>query len=190
MTPVLETAPASEPITTAEAREHLKVSGTGQDAEILRFVKAARGTVERYLNRALITQEWKVYYNFFCNEMLLPFPPIQTVDLVQYFDLDGNEQTLSASSYWVTKGDPSKLVRRHDVTYPDTQYGRPDAVTVTITTGYGDNPTDVPEEIRNAIKLVLTDLYEQRGTIVLERFANKIPSYLTDLCHSYKIYQF
>jgi len=55
--------------------------------------------------------------------------------------------------------------------------------------GYGDAVTDVPEEIRHAIKLLMTDLYENRGTIVLGT-VNRIPQYIIDLIHSYRIYTF
>ena len=51
----LETAPASEPLTTSEAKAHLKVSGSSEDAYIDSLVKASRTSIEKYLNRALIT---------------------------------------------------------------------------------------------------------------------------------------
>jgi uncharacterized phiE125 gp8 family phage protein len=55
--------------------------------------------------------------------------------------------------------------------------------------GYGLSGTSVPEEIKHAMKLIITDMYENRGTVVLGSVA-KIPNYITDLIHSYKIYHF
>lgn len=189
MTPVIRVQPALEPITLQEAKEHLKVTGSYQNDEITRMIKAARGVVERYLNRALITQEWDVYFDHWCDELKLHFPPLQSVDAVKYFNQEGTEATLSPTLYWVTKSDPSCIVRKYSATWPELEEGRPDAIKIEITCGYGDNPTDVPEDIRNAIKVVLTDLYENRGTVVLGS-VQKIPNYLNDLIHTYKIYLF
>jgi uncharacterized phiE125 gp8 family phage protein len=55
--------------------------------------------------------------------------------------------------------------------------------------GYGLSGTSVPEEIKHAIKLLITDMYENRGTVVMGSVA-KIPNYITDIIHSYKIYSF
>jgi uncharacterized phiE125 gp8 family phage protein len=189
MTPVLREAPDSEPLTLLEAREHLKISGSSQDNEIARFVKAARGVVERYLNRALITQEWDVYFDCWQEKLLLHYAPLQTVDAVKYFDSTGTERTLPTSAYWVTKSDPACIVRAYDSTWPELQSGRPDVIKVEITTGYGDSGSSIPEEIKDAIKIVLTDLYDNRGSVVIGS-VQKIPGYLDDLIHSYKLYQF
>jgi uncharacterized phiE125 gp8 family phage protein len=108
---------------------------------------------------------------------------------VKYRDVNGTEQTLATSQYWVTNNEPATIVRAYDVTWPELQYGRPQAIKVSVTVGYGDDGDDVPEEIRHAIKLVITDLYENRGTVVLGT-VSKIPNYIIDLIHSYRIYEF
>lgn len=184
---ILRVAPEKEPLSVKEVQDHLRVSG--QDEELFRMLKAARGIVERYLNRALITQEWDAYYDNWCNEFKLPYPPLQTVDSVKYRDTNGTEQTLATNQYWVTNNEPACVVRAYDVTWPVLQYGRPQAIKIGVTVGYGDDSTDVPEEIRHSIKLLITDLYENRGTVVLGS-VNKIPNYIIDLIHSYRIYEF
>lgn len=184
---VLTQAPEKEPLSVREVQDHLRVSG--QDEELFRLIKTARGMMERYLNRALITQEWDVYFDCWHYEMKLPYPPLQTVDSVKYRDLDGAEQTLSSSFYHVTNNEPATIVRAYDVSWPELQYGRPQAVKISITVGYGDDAADIPEEIRHGMKLIITDLYENRGTVVLGS-VNKIPAYLIDLVHSYRIYEF
>lgn len=184
---VLTSAPEKEPLSVQEVKDHLRVNG--QDEELYRMIKTARGMVERYLNRALITQEWDAYYDYWCNEMKLPYPPLQTVDSVKYRNVDGTETTLATSQYWVTNHEPATIVRAYNVTWPELQYGRPQAIKISVTVGYGDDGTDVPEEIRHGMKLLITDLYENRGTVVIGS-VSKIPAYLIDLIHTYRIYEF
>jgi uncharacterized phiE125 gp8 family phage protein len=191
---VLVTAPTSEPITIDEANDHLKLSG--EDTYVSGLIVAARRQLERYLNRALITQTWKVYYDCFHPEMKIPFGSLQTggtpsVDpVVKYRDLNGTLQTLASSNYWVIPTtEPATILKGYDVTYPETQYGRPDAVEITFTCGYGDSDS-VPEDIRHAMKILITNYHEQRGDIVIANMVTRIPHFITDLIHSYKIYNF
>lgn len=53
--------PAVEPITLSEAKAHLRVTDTVEDALISNLIKAAREEVEQATGLALITQEWRLY---------------------------------------------------------------------------------------------------------------------------------
>lgn len=188
---VLVTGPSVEPVTVAEIQTHTIV--TGEDAYLGTLITTARRLVERYLNRALITQQWKVFYDKWVNQLKIPFPPLVSVQTVKYYDGAGALQTLAESTYYwtVNTEDPGSIVRKYDASYPDLQDGRPDSIEIAFTAGYGAAASAVPEEIRHAIKVWVTDLYEHRGTIVIERNqASKIPNYVIDLIHSYKIYEF
>jgi uncharacterized phiE125 gp8 family phage protein len=181
------TSATSLPVTAAEAKAHLNISSSTKDVYIETLVKVATSNIERYLNRALITQTWNVYYNDFCPRMYLPFGSLQSVTHIKYRDSTGAQVTVSSSDYWVVKEtDPAYIQQGYDTTYPEVQNGRPNAVEIQFVCGYGD-ATDVPEDIKHAIKLLVTDYYENRGTVVLGN-VSKIPSYLIDLIHSYKLY--
>ena len=203
---VIVDEPSIEPITTAEAKTHLNISGTSKDTLIDSLIIAARRQVERYLNRALITQSWKVYYDCWKHELLIPFgnlqvsaysagpPEVLESPVVKYYNIDGTLTTLTASDYYwvVTTTDPGRIVRKYDVTYPELQYGRPDAIEIAFTAGYGATSAAIPGEIKHAIKLLIANYYENRGDIVMGPgvTVNRIPSYITDLIHSYKLYEF
>lgn len=188
MTPVIYTAPAVEPVLLADAQAHLRV--TGQADEVTRLIKASRGVVERYLQRSLITQTWDVFYNNWCDELRLPFPPIQSVTHIKYYDTNGTLQTLPTNQYWLTKGDPGYIVKAYNTVWPQLQDGRPDRIVIRIVCGYGAAGTSVPEEIKQAMKLIMTDMYENKGTVSTIFGTSKIPNYVADLIHSYKIYDF
>lgn len=198
---VLVTAPSSEPVTLTEAKTHLNVSGTSKDTYITSLIVAARGQIERYLNRALITQSWKVYYDCWHHEMLIPFGRLQIAGaspgpaspVVKYYNLSGTLTTLTESDYYwvVTTTDPGRIVRKYDATYPELQYGRPDAIEIAFTAGFGSAASAIPDEIKHAMKLLITNYFEHRGDVVLgSQTVGKIPSYITDLIHGYKLYEF
>lgn len=185
----LITPPQEEPLTLEEVKEHLKI-GDSEDTYIESLIKTARISLERYLNRALITQSHRVYYDCWHYKMRIPFPPLQSVDGVFYY---GQDETLTElpeeDFYWIVDTtDPSAIVRKFDVVYPELQDGRPDAIYIEFTCGYGERE-EVPEDLKAAMKLMITDYYEHRGSIVIGQ-VNKIPDHITGLTHSYKIYLF
>jgi hypothetical protein len=95
--------------------------------------------------------------------------------VVTYFDANNVLQTLSSSQYYVTNvGDDTRCGRlwlneAAGFFWPNVAV-RPDAVRVTASYGYA-NATRVPEPLKHALKLMVSQMYEQRtpqvtGTIV------------------------
>jgi uncharacterized phiE125 gp8 family phage protein len=184
---VVVTPAATYPVTLPEVKLHLNISSSTKDSYIQTLISAATSNIERYLNRALITQTWKVFYDCFHEEMKIPFGALDTVTHIKYYNQEATQTTLATSQYWVvSQTDPGYIKRAYDVNYPELQNGRPNAIEIQFVCGYGE-AEDVPEDIKHAIKLLVTDYYENRGTVVIGT-VSKIPSYLTDLIHSYKLY--
>lgn len=52
--------PIVEPLTLAEARAHIQIAETWQDPRITDAIRGARDQVERYCQRALLTQTWEL----------------------------------------------------------------------------------------------------------------------------------
>lgn len=197
---VLVTAPTVEPVELAEAKAHLNYTNDDLDSYISSLIISVRRAIERYLRRALITQSWKVYYDCWKHELLIPFGTLQIAGaspgpaspVVKYYNTDGVLTTLSESDYYwvVTTEDPGRIVRKYNVTYPELQDGRPDRIEIAFTAGFGAAASAVPDEIRHAIKLMLTDYFEHKGTVVIGEQVNKIPNHIADLIHSYRLYEF
>lgn len=190
MNPVLVTPPASEPIDLATAKSHLEVVGTSKNADITSLITVARRNIERYLKRAMITQTWKVYYDCFNEEMILPFPPVQTLTHVKYYNTSGTLTTLASSNYFFDQfSEPARVIRGYDVTWPDLQEKKPNAVEIQFVCGYGD-ASDIPEDIIHAMKLLIEDYYDNRGEVVLGTFSQRIKGHISNLLHDYRIYRF
>ena len=77
----LVTEPAVEPVSTAEAKLHLRVDIDEDNTLIDAFVQTAREHVEDVTARAMITQTWEWYADAFPagDRIELLLPPLQSV---------------------------------------------------------------------------------------------------------------
>jgi uncharacterized phiE125 gp8 family phage protein len=160
--------PAVEPITLEEAKLHLRIENddTHEDSLIYALIAAACRHCENFLGRALITQTWDFYADSFpldgCSYLELPYPPLASVATVKYKDTAGTLQTWDAANYIVdTISEPGRIALAYGVLWPST-YDEIQAVQIRFVAGYG-LAGSVPQQIKNAILLKLTDLYENRG---------------------------
>lgn len=60
MPSILVTAPTAEPIALSDAKKHLRVDFSDDDALILGLISAARQEAEQITRRALVTQSWRI----------------------------------------------------------------------------------------------------------------------------------
>lgn len=157
----LITAPALEPVTLQEAKDHLRVTGNDEDALISELIIAARQQAETFTRRALLTQTWELYLDCFNGDIELPNPPLQSVESIKYIDLDGVEQTLAATEYktyaW---NEPGVIAPAYGKAWPSTRAEK-GAVTVRYIAGW-QTAADVPAPIKSAILLMIGHLYENR----------------------------
>lgn len=160
------TQPIEEPVYLDEAKSHLRVEADVTDDDILidAMIVAARRHCESFLGRALITQTWDLYLDAFpdCGYIELPLPPLASVTTVKYKDSDGTLQTWDAANYIVdTVSEPGRICLANSISWPTT-YDEVQAVQIRFVCGYG-TASAVPQNIKHAILLKLTDLFENRG---------------------------
>lgn len=157
----LVTPPGTEIVTLTEAKAHLRVTHTDEDALIASVISAAQGWVEDFTERALITQTWDYFLDAFPCEIVLPLPPLQSVTSVKYVDPDGVEQTLASSEYTVDTAAVNGIVRLgYGKSWPSTRV-QANAVTVRFVAGYGV-ASAVPAAIKSACLLIIGELYARR----------------------------
>lgn len=187
----LVTPPVSEPVSLDEAKDHLRVSITEDDAYITRLITAARQAVEVRAKGVFLTSEWLTAWRHFPGrqsypgvdlyygggaypvrqesfELWLPKLPVQSVNSVKYIDTSGTLVTLDEGDYHVAlDGDGPALVTPSlarniwPVTAP-----YPDAVQVSYTCGFA-SADDVPVCAKQAVLMVLGTYYENREETVL-----------------------
>lgn len=168
------TPPAVEPLDLAEVKEHLRVTAADEDTMLESLIIAARERAEIYTERALIQQTWAVYLDAFpAGEIRLAMPPLLAVSTVTYYDADGVEQTLDAAEFYAdNKSKPARLVPVNS--WPATQC-RPNAVAITYTAGYGAAAIAVPQVIKQAMLLMVGEMYENREETVIGTIVSSLP---------------
>lgn len=189
----LVTAAATEPVSTSEAKAHLRVDTADEDTLIASYVSAAVKFIETQTG-PLITQtwdykvdrEWPLVNNYY--SIYLPFSPVQSVTSVTYLDIDGASQTLSASLYQTVLSAPNPYITKaYNQDWPQIR-DVPDAVTVRFVAGYG-NAAAVPAPIKAAILLMVGRLYEHREEVVVGGAPSVVPAGIDMLISPYALTQ-
>lgn len=171
------TAPVLEPVTLAQAKEHLREDGDAQDAVINGMIPAARRLVEARSWRALITQTWDFTFRRFPTgrEMYVPMSPVSSITSVTYRDTDNATQTLSSANYLTDFSEEPAVIRLLEgQTWPDTYFNRPSAVVIRAVVGYGAATTDVPENFIQAMNLAIGHWYSHRDSVIVGEISKKI----------------
>lgn len=166
----VKTAPAAEPLTRAEAKLHLRVDVTDDDALIDALIQAAREWVENYCRRSLVQRTLELRLDGFPAEILLPRGPVISLTSVKYTDQGGTLQTVSASLYQADLyGVVPRLTPVFGALWPIPALGTLNAVLIEYEAGYAPSsasPTDyadsVPAAIKAAMKLLLGVWYDNR----------------------------
>jgi len=182
----LVTAPAIEPLTIAEARDHLRIDNDDSNAIIRNLIRAARSYAETYQHRALIQQTWDITYSAF-GDLEIPKAPISSVTSVKYYDVDGVQQTLASSVYKVASADPSYITLDEDQEWPSVQ---PiiEPITVRIVAGYGTTAEDVPQMVRQAMLMLIAHWYENREASIIGVSAMRAPIGVDALLQGERLY--
>lgn len=173
----LVTPPAGEPVSLAEAKQHLRVDGGDDDLLIGSLITAARQAAETKTGRQLITARWKLLLDAFPGPLmqsasgasfslpghaiLLAKCPVLSVVSIEYLDMNGTTQVMPSSDYVLDAAcEPARITPVFGKTWPPTlpQMG---AVSVTFDAGYG-SASAVPEGLKSWIKLRVGSLYGHR----------------------------
>ena len=124
-----------EPITLAEAKLHLRVDDTAEDALITALISAARETCEDRIEGTIPVTVWRLTLDAFPDAIKLPRGPVASVESVKYLDAAGVEQTLSPLDYLVdTASMQGYIVPAYGKAWPEAR-GQINAVTVEYTAG-------------------------------------------------------
>lgn len=159
--PVVTAAPTKQAISLPDAKKHLRVDHDDDDALIGAILSAAVGHVESVTGQRLARQTLQIRCGSWNDLAALPVAPVFEVVAIQYRDVSGAEQTLSADFYEARlEGLQPEIVRAPGTSWPSIQAGS--LISVEVMTGYDEGAA--PPELMAATKLILGDLYAYRET--------------------------
>lgn len=167
-------------ITTADAKDHLRVDHSDEDSLIDRLIIASIIAIETKARSAIVPQTLELRvprfpYSVGC--LFLPRSPVRSITSVKYLDEDLAEQTVDPSVYAFNDGAmPSRLFLADTsvALWPTVKDARPDSVRIRYDAGPATVGA-VSDEMISAVLLMVGHLYENRQSVVTGTIATKIP---------------
>jgi uncharacterized phiE125 gp8 family phage protein len=186
MIPLIVNGPAIEPVALADAKKWLKLQTSDDDDVVGALITAARLMVEAQIRRMLITQTWRLIYDGWPDTRVvkIPLAPFQSLAAMRVYDVNGATQAVNTSLYYVdAAADAARII----FGAPPPEPGRNAAgIEIDIVVGYGATAASVPEPLRQAIRMLVTDWYENRGDAGADDPANALPSSVRALVAPYQ----
>lgn len=163
--------PPADLLTLEEAKLHMRVSYSRDDAAIQRYIRAAVAYMDGptgVYGKAIMAQTWEWKVERLGDPARLPFGPISTVDSIKYLDASGVEQTIAPENYYLMSDAEGPYVRLiPGQTWPVT-FGREDDFRIRFTAGAATS-ADVPPNVISAALMLAAHLEENRTVQVYEQ---------------------
>lgn len=184
---VLTSGPAAEPVTVAEAKAHMRVDGSAEDALIASLILTSRLHIETALGLALMTQSWRLVLDEWPRPgpVAVPIAPVQSVEAVNVRSLGGAITVVEPAEYVLDGASrPPRLVAVNGSwPAPGRKTG---GIEIELTAGYGSTAASVPAPIRQALLLLVAHWYEHREPIEVGKTSTRIPDAVSDLLLPYR----
>ena len=150
-------------------------TNTTLDDTISDLVTVARSIAEKRMGRAIITQTWDYYLDSFNSQAIkIPMPPLQEISYIKYYNQAGTLTTIDSDDYTVvTQNIPGFVVPAYGESWPVSR-GHTNDIVIRFVAGEGDAGSDVDSTIRQAIKIIISHLYDNRELVAAVNL-NKIP---------------
>ena len=164
MASILLTPPAVEPLSLAEAKAFLRLETADDDPLIAAFISAARLHVELQTGLALVTQRWRMVLDCWpANGRIAVRPvPLQALTAARVFDFDGEARAIDTHAF-VPDASTSMFSFVPWALPMPTRIAA--GIELDIAAGFGDAASDVPEPLRQAIRLLVAHWYENRAIV-------------------------
>lgn len=188
MATTLLAGPTVEPVTLTEAKTHLRVDTSAEDTLIQSLIMASRLHIEAALDLALLTQTWRFHLDRWprTRSLNLPLRPVQSLTTVKVFDSDDESEVLDNAGFILDgTANPARLILSGSTSLPVP--GRAaNGIEIDFVAGYGDEASNVPPPIRQALLLLTAHWYENREPVEIGASATIIPATVSDLLSPYR----
>jgi uncharacterized phiE125 gp8 family phage protein len=179
-------APAIQPVSLDEVKQHLRITATSEDAYLNSLIEISTDLLQEFCHRKFIQQTitgwldaeslmntwWEGSIVAAINAIAslrtieLPWTPAINVTSVSMFTLADEELIVDPDTYRVDAVDlamPTRITLKESAVWPGGAYRNQNSLKVVWLSGYGPAMTDVPPGLRMAIKQLIAYLYNNRG---------------------------
>lgn len=186
------TDPQNLALPLEEAKEQSRIEVDAEDDLIKAYIRAATKWAEKFTGRSFITQTWTLTLDDFPDdEFRLKKPPLQQVNKIEHTNTSGTTGTVSASKYIVdTDSFLPRVALKDGEDWPDVDLQEINGVVIEYVTGYGDDAADVPDDIKQALKMLTAHFYENREDTVVGTVVSDVPMGVETLLYSDRVVQF
>lgn len=168
----------TEPVTTPEAKTHLRVDISDDDSYIDTLITAARQYVEQVTRRSLYTQTWRVNLRHWPGGNFIKLPmavPLQSVTHVKHFNESDVESTFNSSNYFVdTDSKPGRVWLKDGQNWPSDSLREYNPIQITYIAGES-SVGDIEQLYKNLILLLVAHWYENREPVIVGTSAQNLP---------------
>lgn len=165
-------------VTLAEAKEHSRITEPDDDPQLQLYLDSAHDMVEMWLNRKLSPTQMAGFHHNFVPEIMLPYPPVTSIDSIVCEAFDGTELTVPVDGY--------KLVTITSTLRFLNDYSTCKNFIITFTCGYA-TPEAVPAAIKHSIRMTCATLYEMREDAIVGTQVNEVPLTARNILRSYRV---
>lgn len=170
----------------------IRLTGTSAEDDLLNaIIYAGIEHVENLTGRKLLTQTWEYYLDEFPDDSInIPFGNLQSVTSIKYKDSDGTETTMTETTDYLVECNEDQsgnIVLPYGESWPSFTAYPSKPITIKFVCGW-TTAALVPYAIKAALKLICTDLYENREGKVLSSFDYKANPAVDALLVNYKLF--
>ena len=146
-----------------------------------------------FLGRCCLLEEtWEAYLpSKIANDFEIPLRPFvsASLDAFEWIQSNGAYRALNASRYHVIRSDTFAHVQRATMTpWPFYGLAHPAAYRIEFKAGFGTTKESIPEEIREAIKVLAAEWYHQRDATQDRRIREKVRYGIDSLVRAHAVY--
>ncbi len=179
---------ATEPVSTAEAKQHLNVDISTDDTYIGKQITVARQYAEEITGRSFITQTWTQMLDAFPRVIELERGDVIAITTLKYIAADGTLTELTEDTHFQVDitANPARVMPERNTTWPTISSLDFNAVQIVYTAGYGAAAA-VPEIIKDAVKILVAHLHGFGREVTTEVRLQAVPHSAQALLESYRL---